>query len=156
MEQKRGYISWTKKEAVEAVESFIERHGRLPVAREMNRQNGLPSRRTFEKLMEQTFYEFGQELHPDLVQKGLERQRQSILAYRMGRRTWTAEKLAKAVCTFARAHGRLPEPCEYLPENGLPSYTVFREIAEKEFLTSLRKTLEPDQVWAQPAEMKIR
>ena len=141
---------------MEAVEAFIGRHGRLPVAREMNRQNGLPSRRTFEKLMAQTFYEIGQARHPDLAQKGLERQRQSILTYRREHRAWTAEKLVEAECAFARAHGRLPEPSEYLPENGLPGYTVFREIAEKEFLASLRQMLGPDQAGIQPAEMKMR
>ena len=44
----------------------------------------------------------------------------------------------------------------YLPENGLPGYTVFREIAEKEFLASLRQMLGPDQAGIQPAEMKMR
>ena len=132
----------------------------------MNRQNGLPNRRTFAKLMAQSFYEFGRECHPDLVQKGLERQRQSILTYRRERRTWTAEKLVEAERAFARAHGRLPEPYEYLPENGLPSYTVFREIAEKEFLASLRQMLElgptggpgtgPCQAGTQSAEMTMR
>ena len=39
---------WTKEKIEEAFAGFVEKNRRLPVAREMKPQYGLPTRRTFE------------------------------------------------------------------------------------------------------------
>lgn len=40
---------WTKEKIEEAFAGFVEKNRRLPVAREMKPQYGLPTRRTFER-----------------------------------------------------------------------------------------------------------
>lgn len=42
---------WTKEKIEEAFAGFVEKNRRLPVAREMKPQYGLPTRRTFERYM---------------------------------------------------------------------------------------------------------
>lgn len=45
---------WTKEKIEEAFAGFVEKNRRLPVAREMKPQYGLPTRRTFERYMDTT------------------------------------------------------------------------------------------------------
>lgn len=45
---------WTKEKIEEAFAGFVEKNRRLPVAREMKPQYGLPTRRTFERYMDMT------------------------------------------------------------------------------------------------------
>lgn len=42
---------WTKEKIEEAFAGFVEKNRRLPVAREMKPQYGLPTRRTFERYL---------------------------------------------------------------------------------------------------------
>ena len=48
---------WTKEKIEEAFAGFVEKNRRLPVAREMKPQYGLPTRRTFERYMDTTAQE---------------------------------------------------------------------------------------------------
>ena len=131
-------ISWNTEKSTEAVNRFIEENGRLPVAREMNRGSDLPSRRTFERTLHMSFYEYSKKYYPKLVLQGAERHQQSVVQYRKELPNWTMERLLEAEKAFVLQHGRLPEPKEYQPEHGLPSYTLFCRMAE----TMLREKLE--------------
>ena len=49
---------WTKEKIEEAFAGFVEKNRRLPVAREMKPQYGLPTRRTFERYMDTSMLNF--------------------------------------------------------------------------------------------------
>lgn len=72
LKQKAGGVilnnnwNWDSQRAVSAVEQFVVKHDRLPVAKEMTRGNGLPSRRTFEMKVGVSFFEYGKRYHPEL------------------------------------------------------------------------------------------
>lgn len=129
-DQPKNYLSWNAEKAVSAVERFVEQHGRLPVAKEMTRENGLPSRRTFESKAGITFFEYGKRHHPELVTLSETRHRQRIADSVRERSDWTRETLIAAVRHFAEQHDRLPAVQEYTSSNGLPSYATFCRIAE--------------------------
>ena len=64
---------WTKEKIEEAFAGFVEKNRRLPVAREMKPQYGLPTRRTFERYMDTTaqsiFFVFIIKYHLSLLKK---------------------------------------------------------------------------------------
>lgn len=121
---------WNSEKAVSAVEQFVERHGRLPVAKEMKPENRLPSRRTFESKVGVSFFEYGRRYHPELVKESETRHRQHVADSMRERSEWTKETLIAAVKLFVEQHGRLPNIQEYTSKNNLPSYTRFCRIAE--------------------------
>ena len=127
--EKSGY--WNEEKIVSAVEQFILTHERLPVAREVHAEYGLPSRITFERIMGMTWGQYVQLHFPALVELGKERHKQHALEIRQEQAEWTEEKLAAAVRQFAAQHGRLPCAQEYSAENALPSYTTFCNIAKQ-------------------------
>ena len=129
---------WTKGKIEEAFAGFVEKNSRLPVAREMNPQFGLPTRRTFERYMGMTAQEYAELRYPTLLSARDERHIQTILVYRNEVREWSVERLIEAENGFFQKHGRLPEPYEYTAENGLPMYSVFCKLA-KEVLEALLK-----------------
>ena len=102
---------WTKEKIEEAFAGFVEKNRRLPVAREMKPQYGLPTRRTFERYMDMTAHEV---------------------------REWSIERLMEAEKNFFTKCGRLPEPYEYTAENGLPMYSVFCRLAKEAFEEIIR------------------
>ena len=129
---------WTKGKIEEAFAGFVEKNSRLPVAREMKPQYGLPTRRTFERYMDTTAQEYAELRYPTLLSARDERHVQTVLAYRNEVREWSVERLIEAENGFFQKHGRLPEPYEYTAENGLPMYSVFCKLA-KEVLEALLK-----------------
>jgi|LSQX01.1.fsa_nt_gb hypothetical protein len=129
-DQPEGYLHWDAEGVIFAVERFVEQYGRLPVAKEMTRDNGLPSRRTFESKSGVTFFEYGRRYHPKLVALSETRHRQRIADSVRERGDWTRETLIAAVRHFTEQHDRLPAEQEYTPANGLPSYATFCRIAE--------------------------
>lgn len=116
---------WTKEKIEEAFAGFVEKNRRLPVAREMKPQYGLPTRRTFERYMDTTAQEYAELRYPTLLSARDERHVQTVLAYRNEVREWSIERLMEAEKNFFAKCGRLPEPYEYTAENGLPMYSVF-------------------------------
>ena len=58
---------WTKEKIEEAFAGFVEKNRRLPVAREMKPQYGLPTRRTFERYMDMTAQEYAELRYPTLL-----------------------------------------------------------------------------------------
>ena len=58
---------WTKEKIEEAFAGFVEKNRRLPVAREMKPQYGLPTRRTFERYMDTTAQEYAELRYPTLL-----------------------------------------------------------------------------------------
>ena len=111
---------WTKEKIEEAFAGFVEKNRRLPVAREMKPQYGLPTRRTFERYMDMTAQEYAELRYP------------TLLSARDERHVQTAEKKFFTKC------GRLPEPYEYTAENGLPMYSVFCRLAKEAFEEIIR------------------
>ena len=73
---------WTKEKIEEAFAGFVEKNRRLPVAREMKPQYGLPTRRTFERYMDTTAQEYAELRYPTLLSARDERHVQTVLAYR--------------------------------------------------------------------------
>ena len=110
---------WTKEKIEEAFAGFVEKNRRLPVAREMKPQYGLPTRRTFERYMDTTAQEYAELRYPTLLSARDERHVQTVLAYRNEVREWSIERLMEAEKNFFTKCGRLPEPYEYTAENGL-------------------------------------
>ena len=72
---------WTKEKIEEAFAGFVEKNRRLPVAREMKPQYGLPTRRTFERYMDTTAQEYAELRYPPLLSARDERHVQTVLAY---------------------------------------------------------------------------
>jgi len=128
--RKTNYVSWNAAKAESAVEQFVEKQGRFPVAREMNRKNGLPSRRTFEMKVGISMFEYGKQYHPELVKQNATQHRQRVADSMREKSEWTKETLIAAVKHFVDQHNRLPDIQEYTPQNGLPSYTTFCRIAK--------------------------
>ena len=114
------------------------KNSRLPVAREMNPQFGLPTRRTFERYMGMTAQEYAELRYPTLLSARDERHVQTVLAYRNEVREWSIERLMEAEKNFFAKCGRLPEPYEYTAENGLPMYSVFCRLAKEAFEEIIR------------------
>ena len=129
---------WTKEKIEEAFAGFVEKNRRLPVAREMKPQYGLPTRRTFERYMDTTAQEYAELRYPTLLSARDERHVQTVLAYRNEVREWSIERLMEAEKNFFAKCGRLPEPYEYTAENGLPMYSVFCRLAKEAFEEMLR------------------
>lgn len=138
---KENIHSWNKGTILQAVQTFIDKNGRLPTAREMNPQNSLPNRRTFQQALGTSFYEYMKEHYPELTEYAAKRHKEAVLNYRKERQIWDKERLMKAEKEFALEYGRLPQPHEYKPEHGLPSYTIFCKIAEAEFTEFLKREL---------------
>lgn len=130
MNNDRKASIWNAENAVSSVEQFVQKYGRLPVAKEMKRENDLPSRRTFENKVGLSFFEYGKRHHPDLAEQSKRRHRQHIAESVLERSSWTKETLVAAVEHFAEQHGRLPAVQEYTSGNNLPSYSTFCRIAE--------------------------
>lgn len=138
--------NWDSERAVSAVEQFAAEHGRLPVAKEMKRENGLPSRRTFEMKVGVSFYEYGKRYHPKLVKLSEIRHRQHIADSMRDKTVWTKETLVAAVKNFIDLHNRLPDIQEYTSKNGLPSRATFCRIAEAALIEYLEEYFsEPTQ-----------
>lgn len=72
---------WTKEKIEEAFAGFVEKNRRLPVAREMKPQYGLPTRRTFERYMDMTAQEYAELRYPTLLSARDERHVQTVLEY---------------------------------------------------------------------------
>ena len=128
----------TKEKIEEAFAGFVEKNRRLPVAREMKPQYGLPTRRTFERYMDTTAQEYAELRYPTLLSARDERHVQTVLAYRNEVREWSIERLMEAEKNFFTKCGRLPEPYEYTAENGLPMYSVFCRLAKEAFEEIIR------------------
>lgn len=73
---------WTREKIEEAFTGFVEKNRRLPVAREMNPQYGLPTRRSFERYMGMTAQKYAELRYPTLLSAKDERHVQTVLAYR--------------------------------------------------------------------------
>jgi len=129
---------WTKEKIEEAFAGFVEKNRRLPVAREMKPQYGLPTRRTFERYMDTTAQEYAELRYPTLLSARDERHVQTVLEYRNEVREWSIERLMEAEKNFFAKCGRLPEPYEYTAENGLPMYSVFCRLAKEAFEEIIR------------------
>ena len=99
---------WTKEKIEEAFAGFVEKNRRLPVAREMKPQYGLPTRRTFERYMDTTAQEYAERRYPTLLSARDERHVQTVLAYRNEVREWSIERLMEAEKNFFAKCGRLP------------------------------------------------
>ena len=94
---------WTKEKIEEAFAGFVEKNRRLPVAREMKPQYGLPTRRTFERYMDTTAQEYAELRYPTLLSARDERHVQTVLAYRNEVREWSIERLMESVfCRLAK------------------------------------------------------
>ena len=70
---------WAKGKIEEAFAGFAEKNSGLPVAREMNPQFGLPTRRTFERYMGMTAQEYAELRYPTLLSARDERHIQTVL-----------------------------------------------------------------------------
>lgn len=139
MREQAKYHHWTTASIASAIGQFILNKERLPVAREMNPRNGLPTCRTFEKIMGTTWGNYAKLHYPKLVELGDMRHRQRVLDIRREQSEWTKEKLILAIEHFVEENGRLPLIQEYTTENGLPSYTTFCKISEQVMSNYLEK-----------------
>lgn len=129
---------WDIKKIESAVEEFVIKNARLPVAREMNNKNKLPSRRTLEIKTGLTLVEYGKKYHPELVELSGLKHRQRLSRSRKEKSLWTKGRLIEAVGQFVKCNGRVPEFYEYTVDNHLPSYETFCDIAK----TALQNSLE--------------
>lgn len=116
-------------------------HGRLPVAREVNPKNGLPTCRTFQKKMKMSWGDFTLAKYPKLVEQREQRHRERAVSAKKEMTEYTTDMLITAVTEFAKEHGRLPEKEEYTPQNGLPGYMTFSHIASRLLTEYLEENL---------------
>ena len=138
MRKKGPPAVWTRGKIEEAFARFVEKNRRLPVAREMNPQFRLPTRRTFERYMGMTAQGYAELRYPELLSTKDKRHVQTVLAYRNEVREWSVERLLEVEKGFFLKHGRLPEQHEYTAENDLPMYSVFCRLAREAIEASLR------------------
>ena len=102
MKENRDSTGWSKEKIEERFAAFVKAKGRLPVAREMNPQCELPTRRTFEQHMGMTAQEYAKQNYPELLSLQNDHHIQSVLAYRQEVREWTVERLVEAENSFSR------------------------------------------------------
>ena len=141
-----GPIQWTREKIEAAFAAFVETNGRLPVAREMKPQNGLPTRRTFETKMRVTAQEYAERHYPQLLAQRNVRHKHHVRQYYSERQAWSVERLVEAEKIFFQRHGRLPAASEYRAENGLPMYSVFCALAKEAFERDLEMTFQEELV----------
>ena len=82
MRKKGAPTVWSREKIEEAFVGFVEKNRRLPVAREMKPQYGLPTRRTFERYMGMTAQKYAELHYPALLTARDERHVQTVLADR--------------------------------------------------------------------------
>ena len=133
MGKRGGPVKWTKGRIEAAFAAFVDANGRLPVARELNPQNNLPTRKTFETKMGVSAQEYAARRYPELLAARDERQTDHIRQYRSERQEWSVDRLIQAEQAFFQAWGRLPTAREYTAENGLPMYSVFCALTREAF-----------------------
>ena len=105
---KRGPASvWSMEKIGKAFAEFVEKNERLPAAREMKPQYGLPTRRTFERYMDTTAQEYAELRYPTLLSARDERHVQTVLAYRNEVREWSIERLRRKRTFLQNAGGYL-------------------------------------------------
>ncbi len=135
---KSGFpIIWTREKIEKAFSAFVQKNRRLPVAREMKPQCGLPSRKTFHATMGMPFQEYAAQHYPELLSLRNDRHTSLIQKYRHEMREWSLERLVEAEKAFYQKHGRMPESYEYTDSNGLPMYSVFCKLAIEAYENTL-------------------
>ena len=142
MGKRGGPVKWTRDKIEAAFTAFVAANGRLPVARELNPQNGLPTRKTFEAKMKTSAQEYAARCYPELIAARDVRQTDHIRQYRSERKVWSVDRLIQAEHAFFQERGRLPTVREYTAENGLPMYSVFCVLAREAFEAHLENAFQ--------------
>lgn len=101
---------WDKKMVIEALEKFMREQKKPPAPKDMKTENGLPARKTFERVVGMSVSCYCKTQYPEY--KG----------YR-----WNKEAAIKALERFRQEKERLPKMNEMISENGLPSHNTFKK-----------------------------
>lgn len=152
MGKRGGPVKWTRERIEAAFATFVDANGRLPVARELTPQNGLPTRRTFEAKMKTSTQEYAAQRYPELLAVRDVQQTDHIRQYRSERKVWSVDRLIQAEQAFFQARGRLPTVREYTSENGLPMYSVFCVLAQEAFEAHLERVFQEIPVQAEECQ----
>ena len=134
--------SWNREKVIQSIEYFIKIHKRLPVAKEMNWNNKLPTRNTFERKVGMSFYEYGSKVHPELVEINKDNHKQRVIDSIKERNKWSEERVIEAIKDFVIKNHRLPEEQDYSIVEALPSYSVFLRSAKNYYTKHLTKLFE--------------
>lgn len=107
---------WNKERCIQAVDQFIQQHGRCPRTDDFRRKTRLPPQASFRRYVGQSAFMYCKQNYPQLL----------ILPCR-----WTKELCTQAVDRFVAQTGRLPRSKEYTSDNGLPTWVTFqRQVGE--------------------------
>lgn len=107
--------NWDRETVILSIEKFINVNDRLPLLREFNKTNGLPSLSVGEKYLGCYVKKWLEKTYPELYE---------IMP--KSRKKWDKEKVLKSIDMFVINTGRLPKPSEFKKENGLPVISVFK------------------------------
>ena len=125
--KQRYRYTWSPDSIASAVEQFIQIYGRPPIVNDMTLKFGLPTLHTFTKTMGMTLKEYTEQNYPEFEEIA-----QCIRSGALSERSeWNLERLFAAVEHFTEQHGRLPLAPEFTPENNLPYYTSYCNIAAR-------------------------
>lgn len=104
-----------KEDIYSMIDRFIEQNGRIPIAKEYRKENGLPSYQAVKKHCG-NIREILKEKYPYLI---------------MPRNIWSVEKIKSSIDNFIEIHGKLPKVREFSKENKLPSAVWIRKNTNK-------------------------
>lgn len=142
MDEELKKYRWNKEKVIHSIEQFIKINNRLPVAKEMNWSNKLPTRNTFERIIGVSFYEYGSKVHPELVEKSKDNHKQRVIDSIKERNKWSEERVIEAIKDFVIKNHRLPEEQDYSIEEALPNYSVFLKSAKNYYTKHLTELFE--------------
>lgn len=127
--------SWTTDSILQAFERFIQAHGRLPLAKELRPENGLPTSGTVRRHTGATGYsEFCWTCFPKYVAP----------------EKWDRERCIQGLERFLQEHGRRPTQEEHKQYGYLPCAMTFtRHVGESEAQYCARQRPELSRYWTE-------
>lgn len=110
---------WNDQKAIEAIDCFIDKNGRLPKVKEFSSKNDLPSATWMREHMCEKTAKFLKEKYPHMIPKVSEASKSKEHI------TWDREKVIDAIDMFVSQNQRLPMAYELRKKNNLPCLPIF-------------------------------
>lgn len=122
--------NWDKETVILSIERFINVNDRLPLLREFNKTNGLPSLSVGEKYLGCYVKKWLEKTYPELYEIMLQSRKKCSKERKSKRIRWSKEMVENSIEEFVKREGRLPLSSEFRKENNLPSHSIFRNVTQ--------------------------
>lgn len=122
--------NWDRETVILSIEKFINVNDRLPLLREFNKTNGLPSLSVVEKYLGCYVKKWLEKTYPELYEMMLQSRKKCSKERKSKRIHWSKEMVENSIEEFVKREGRLPLSSEFRKENNLPSHSLFRNVTQ--------------------------